>query len=741
MLWKVIAVLGALLILPARSAPGSDFKKAVENLADYSFDSAAVAHVSDFELNLPYGMANFKEGKFYFCAFIDDEPTAMYFDGIGTFYYYPPDEIEIQQVRRFYDEDTLNLHFDRAYFAFADIKAWFDSLPKTESFNKPKYRTRTSWEQMIGIPDNAFKYDLPLNIVQARFDGQKRFLWADFADGKFNHTVYHFDPYDNEEISLFKYSPEFISPQLVSSYPADEPDWKKEIKRRCDLFRYDFDLELSTYARSDISCKMSLEVEQDSLKTVDFAFPDNYKIDRIWGDVLDSLSFFKKKDRPGLMIELSRVVHKGDTVTVGLDYRTNLFDHFIRFGVVQKRLTRWYPYQGYRQLSDYSMRYSLDKGYRFISVGDLVSDSVEGGRLIFHYATADPVAYISLNYGVFDSIEVKNPELPITIYILPGINDSPIFGNPNLEKTSEDVSGSFQFYREHFAPYRFKRLDVAAMAVMYGQGSPGVVHLPYIVFSRSLEGYDDKLRAHEVAHQWWGHIVNPATYRDVWLSEGLAEYSAAMYIEQGKKRPDIMWQVLNQWHKDIVESGKAYGKRSVGYKAGALFLGERLKSELSQGDFIVLIYSKAAYMLHMLRYEIETVPKRPGAFMEMLSEFAHRNYNKLTFTDDFIDLAREYLGERTDSFFDQWLFDWRIPKIKKGHEISKDGTAILNLEVKEVDADFASYYPVRFDFNNRTSIMVHYLVSSGENSFEFSPPPGKEITKVYFNPNKDILEK
>ena len=42
------------------------------------------------------------------------------------------------------------------------------------------------------------------------------------------------------------------------------------------------------------------------------------------------------------------------------------------------------------------------------------------------------------------------------------------------------------------------------------------------------------LQAHETAHQWWGNRVTAASYRDHWLMEGLANYSALLYVEKSK---------------------------------------------------------------------------------------------------------------------------------------------------------------------------------------------------------------
>jgi len=725
-------IISALLVI-SPSLRGDDFRDMVAFFEDYPVESAQKINLENMILELPSGTVEFQSGRLYLLAFHDSVATAAYFEGNGRCRLFPPDEVEAQQIRRHFGSDTLAFRFEEAYFVFGSARSIMGLSSGTMETAKTPYRVRQGIRRLRQIPSAEFDYDLPLYLAKAISEGRGAYMWADFVRRDYEHAVYMYDPYHEEPVSLFRLAPDFRTPQWVSSFTGPIGG-----SSGFNVLRYEMEVDLSTYGKSNITCDMTIKISGDSIRVLPFSFPRDYNIAYISGAVPDSTAFFKRKDQPGAVVMLDRAYKAGDTVRVGLHYRTNLFYHYEIYGVIQKHLTHWYPYAGFRSLADYDVQYTIDKGYDFLAVGERTGDSAAGDKNIYEYRTSSPVAYVSFNYGLFDSSSAE--DVPVTIYTLSRLHQSSLFGNPNLRKVQEDITGAFRFYSGIFAPFRFGHLKVAAISIMQGQGSPGMVHLPSQTFLQSRPGYDDRLRAHEVAHQWWGHAVNPAGYRDVWLSEGLAEYSATMYIETVKKDQVAFLTIIEEWHKEIIQKGKAWGQKSVGYRAGAIILGTRLKGELSPGDYMALVYSKAAYMLHMLRFEMDDVRGNKGDFMIMLGEFARKYEGKLARSGDFIEMVRPYLGARTDSFFGQWLYDWRVPKIKKDYDIKPDGTAEMDITVKEVGEDFVTPYPVTVKYEDGISEVIIFHINKGRNNFELKSSTGRRIKEVKFNPEKVILE-
>jgi aminopeptidase N len=242
-----------------------------------------------------------------------------------------------------------------------------------------------------------------------------------------------------------------------------------------------------------------------------------------------------------------------------------------------------------------------------------------------------------------------------------------------------------------------------------------------------------------VAHQWWGHLVSPKSYRDLWLSEGLAEFSGAMYVLKAKKDDGTFLRILRDWRKHVVSSGRLNGQRSVGYKAGALVLGSRLINEKSAGDYTAIVYYKGAYVVNMLRYELMAMYGE-DRIMEVLGDFANEHYNSIASTEDFRAVVAKYLGDRTERFFDQWVYDWRLPRIRKDSHRNDDGSLSLKFEIGWVDEHFSTPYPVRILFDDNSFELHHFNLAFGENKFNYQPPEGKKVKAIDYNPYMDILE-
>ena len=120
--------------------------------------------------------------------------------------------------------------------------------------------------------------------------------------------------------------------------------------------------------------------------------------------------------------------------------------------------------------------------------------------------------------------------------------------------------------------------------------------------STGQEHFSELVPFHEVAHQWWGNIVGWSSYRDQWIDEAIANYLALLFADT-RKNPDHTLRVwLQRYRQQLVE--KAPSADEPAGDIGALALGFRLNSSKSPYAYEDVIYSKGAWVIHMLRANV-----------------------------------------------------------------------------------------------------------------------------------------
>jgi aminopeptidase N len=284
---------------------------------------------------------------------------------------------------------------------------------------------------------------------------------------------------------------------------------------------------------------------------------------------------------------------------------------------------------------------------------------------------------------------------------------------------------------EQFGPAPIQNLAITPIPGGFGQGFPGLVYLSTLAYldpgqlppqlrERSeATFFSDLLEAHEVAHQWWGNLVVPASYHDEWLTESLANYSALLLLEK-KKGTKALDVVMDDYRTHLL-SKTATGDSLE--SAGPIVWGSRLESSLTPDAWRTVTYEKGTWIIHMLR-------RRLGdeKFLSLLRDIA-THYHSLG-TEQFRELASQYAPASPDPglriFFDNWVYGTGIPAVKLSyawHAMKLSGT----LAQRDVDASFAAYVPVEVQTGSKSDV---YWLATGTEPEAFSIPLKLPPTRV-----------
>jgi Peptidase family M1 domain len=449
--------------------------------------------------------------------------------------------------------------------------------------------------------------------------------------------------------------------------------------------------------------------------------------------------------------------------------------------------SNWYPANGHR-FSNYDLTFHFPRDLDLVSAGDTVDDRIEGEMRVVHRRTSAPVRVVAFNLGDYAHARVERGVYVVDVYanrkleasfqphtpaMLPpptlpsagGIsrrrNDpmevsppiEPHIPNPieHLQTLAGEVASAMEFMTSRFGPPALPHLTVSPIPGTFGQGFPGLIYLSTLAYLKAVPGtrvgsgsasaelfFGDVLQAHETAHQWWGNRVTPATYRDNWLMEALANYSAMLYLERRRGTHSV--EIMLDTYRDALlvknEAGQTVDS------AGPIVLGTRLESSQEPRAWRSITYGKGSWIMQMLRGRMGD-----QKFLALLAEISKRYDRKDITTEEFRLLAAEYLPPKSDdpkleSFFEQWVYGTGIPTIKLTWSVKGAAPNVRltgTVTQSGVDDDFTAAVPVEITIaKGRT---VTQWVRSAEVPVTFTVPLKAAPLKVALDPHYALLRK
>ena len=344
----------------------------------------------------------------------------------------------------------------------------------------------------------------------------------------------------------------------------------------------------------------------------------------------------------------------------------------------------------------------------------LATEDVGQNRSRYHWKTEYPTAdYLycvcATNYGQFETTwDYAGISMPLQFFIYPeddtAANRAAWLATTDVLTTYSDLFGLYPFVAEKYGMCE------------WGWGG-GMEHQTLT----SIIGYfwwTDGI-VHELSHQWWGDDVTCATWHDIWLNEGFADYAEALWYEHApgsSGEPALHSAMSGMRPQHVSESVYCY--------------------DISNVDRIFdydTTYLKGGWVLHMLRHVVGE-----PVFFEILSAYRAAFTGRAATTADFQAVAETVWGRDLGWFLDEWVYAPGAPAYRYGwHTVVADGRDYVEVYIRQLQAAPYPIFTMPIDVVTtgggapvtnvvwNTAVTQHFVipVSGPVSTLQFDPKP------------------
>lgn len=695
--------------------------------------------------------------------------TGFVFEGRGHFVMEVPDVVELDQLRRFLGEAAMNRFeapVERVVFRSSAPVPGLEPGSAFEASSLARDR-HIVWLAEEGVDIDARLIETILN------DEGPAVTRVDLQTPQHGWLTYSFEPIRQEEVELAKTtsagSERWISldqsgERSQDGRPSSEP------RNRLDLESVDLDIDLTRRGRwgnvgyamvrsanGKMDGTVRLVPQQSGLRAITLSISPSAEIKSITvaggaeiGWLRDQIGERAAKIEddtwaPWFTVLLPEPTVAGTPIELAMSWEMHL--PAFAAGVI------WYPTPAEDRLDPLTGRLR----FRTIRRQDVRSSGrrTEAGRgddRVIEYVIDRPMKMLGFVIGE----RFIEQEIPGVSGVPPIIAWGPPQGlgsRAEVRNVAVDVHNSVRFFSWLLDdPITAEEIVISGIASGHGQSFDGFIQMAEYTFGHDSRGPTEMFRAHEVAHQWFGHRVAWVSDRDQWLSESLSEYAAMMFVQATVEGGDRLFQEILDTYTNILfgslrgaagrfaRPGLLEMNDSHRERVGPIGHGIRASTIEVPTGYQLQAYHKGPLVVHMLRLLLGY--KYPGdeMFVRILRAYVKENAEGAATTASFRQIVERETESNWGWFFDQWIDRAAIPEYRWSWDaVQVDGSWKVRMNVRQsgVPADFMMPVPVRIELPGREKILAVMGVRGAESTAEFAVPA--RPSKVIFNPDRAVL--
>jgi hypothetical protein len=704
-------------------------------------------------------------------VFYDNIPgldTAVLIIGEGAVVFSPSDPSESHQLSLIYKTSRLQDSVPYAYIrcspSFFERHLAFKRKPAAAAYKPTPAEITLAATLFKKLSPHFFTIQTPHSAEPLSFLPQGDEAAFEFLGRKTGEMSYAYSAFADEEVILYNRT----RGRFVNLYsPSSEKDKRRLVitfGEKFDVESYDLELafepeELRLSARA----RIKVLAQVDDLDALKLKFNPALEILRITDSEHRELFFTQDKAGRMLYIYFLEPVAAHQVVTIDVFYRGRLEPPVQSQDAVSagqqsstvvmlspryetyfySQSAYWYPAPSEEDFFTARLKIIIPPGYTSVANGRLLEkgilngiqrvtelDKVGSTYSVFEIDT--PVKYLSFLVGRLNLTEERAGGLPLSTYVA---SDVRWLRRSFLDEADRILA----FYAERFGPFPFENLRIIQRLWSTAGGhSPAsflVVNelprrsdmtgaiVPMIPSPNSpvdLSQWKDYFLAHEIAHQWWGQGVSGGTYRDQWLSEGMAQFASILYL-RSRYGEDAFATSLKKFSKWTEKKSRW----------GPITLGSRL-SYVDFEAYQAIVYDKAALVLNMLREMLGD-----EVFFSGLREFFARHERGAATTGQFRAAMEKVSGRDLAGFFDPWFNSHELPNVRVSRSVSRAETgSVLRIRLEQSGLPFV--FPLRVSWKDAGGETRREVLLVERRSQEFLLHAPGEVRQVTVNPDRAV---
>ncbi len=392
----------------------------------------------------------------------------------------------------------------------------------------------------------------------------------------------------------------------------------------------------------------------------------NLEVKSVKNEAGKSLQFERDTNPLYVLVTLPAAVPRESKLTLTFEYSGLLANAEnspvpgIKVALIDRELaylllpSRWFPLTNYPS-NRYTATFHLNVPDTWAVAGTgkalaaqpmASTGALAGGRLLYTFECKTPEPHGSFVAGNLQLNPKQAEGINVSVY-------APRAQSNNAADFAASVARSMTIFSDMFGALPDSDMQVIQLpdGTFRDFPAPGVVFLSQRAWNPKV---NDKTIARNVAAQWWGNQVLPASTNDVWISDGLAQYCEALYAEQN--------------------AGKEAGLRTIDeFAVGALMyddaapIAQAARLAPYSPDYRSVVMNKGAMIFHMVRAQMGEVP-----FGALLHDFYEKYQGKSATVEEFEAMAVRQVQktaakggetpEQLRGFFVQWLNSTGVPE-------------------------------------------------------------------------------